>query len=104
MEKTEFMHACRPQSQIARAATAISVSVTVFDKDVEGVRHFTYLDVTLSSNLTWTEYVGCYLGISPSASAVNTFPDMHNSTYYSFLIFLIFWLAQIRRVISFITR
>ena len=145
MEKTESMHACRPQSQIARAATAISVSV--FDKDVEGVRHFTlYLDLTLSSNLTWTEHVGyvptkinqclgpgvltfgnlfkllalkrkhwdnflekrenrcVYLGISPSASADNTFPDMHNSTYYSFLIFLIFWLAQIFRVISFITR
>ena len=50
------MHACRPQSQIARAATAISVSV--FDKEVEGGRQFKYLGVTLSSNFTWTEHIG----------------------------------------------
>ena len=38
-----------------RAATAISVSV--FDKEVEGIGHFKYLGVTLSSNFTWTEHI-----------------------------------------------
>ena len=56
IEKTKSMHACRPQSQIARAATTISVSV--FGKEVEGIRHFKYLGVTLSSNFTWTEHIG----------------------------------------------
>ena len=56
IEKTKSIHAFRPQSQIERAATAISFSV--FDKEVEGVRHFKYLGVTLSSNFTWTEHIG----------------------------------------------
>ena len=38
-----------------RAATAISVSV--FDQEVEGIGHFKYLGVTLSSNFTWTEHI-----------------------------------------------
>ena len=38
-----------------RVATAISVSV--FDKEVEGIGHFKYLGVTLSSNFTWTEHI-----------------------------------------------
>ena len=38
-----------------RAVTAISVSV--FDKEVEGIGHFKYLGVTLSSNFTWTEHI-----------------------------------------------
>ena len=38
-----------------RAATAISVSV--FDKEVEGIGHFKYLGVALSSNFTWTEHI-----------------------------------------------
>ena len=38
-----------------RAVTAISVSV--FDKEVEGVGHFKYFGVTLSSNFTWTEHI-----------------------------------------------
>ena len=36
IEKTKSMHACRPQSQIARAA----ISFSVFEKEIEGVRHF----------------------------------------------------------------
>ena len=53
IEKTKSMHACRPQSQIARAA----ISFSVFEKEIEGVRHFKYLGVT-SSNFTWTEHIG----------------------------------------------
>ena len=48
------MHACRPQSQIARA----TISISVFEKEIEGVRHFKYLGVTLSLNFTWTEHIG----------------------------------------------
>ena len=41
-----------------RAVTAISVSV--FDKEVEGVGDFKYFGVTFSSNFTWTEHVECF--------------------------------------------
>ena len=37
------------------AATAISISI--FDKEVEGVGRFKYSGVTLSSNSTWTEHI-----------------------------------------------
>ena len=31
--------------------------MSVFDKEVEGVGHFKYLCVTLSSNFTWTRHI-----------------------------------------------
>ena len=48
IEKTKSMLIGRGRE--LRAATAISVSV--FDKEVEGIGHFKYLGVTLSSNFT----------------------------------------------------
>ena len=38
-----------------RASTVISLYV--YDKEVEGVGHFKYLGVSLSSNFTWTEHI-----------------------------------------------